>query len=286
MGCVKLATFSMRTRFELVLVGDNETQLRAAGEEALKEISELERLLSRFKLDSDVGRINHLASHQPVRVDARTFHLLQRAKKLSRETNGAFDITVGTWWGRSGTAKNLVGYENILLDEETMTVKLAKEGVQIDLGGIGKGYALERAANLLREFGVESAFLHGGTSSAFAFGSDQDGKAWQVAIAHPSSGKTLATVTLDNFGLSVSASPSALRTSHSSPTIDPRTGEPISHTLLAAVVLPSPTDAEAWSTALLVLGKDGLTIFQQRNPDGWAILLDCEGNLWQFRKSN
>lgn len=286
MECVKLATFSMRTRFELVLVGDEETHLRAAGEEALREIVELERLLSRFRLDSDISRINRLATRQPVRVDARTFRLLQRAKRLSLETNGAFDITVGTWWERGEEAENLVGSENILLDEEAMTVRLAKDGVRIDLGGIGKGYALERAAELLRDAGVENAFLHGGTSSVFAFGHDQNGNAWQVAIAHPSSSETLATVILDNCGLSVSVLHTALNASHSGPTVDPRTGEPTNHTLLSAVVLPSPTDAEAWSTALLVLGKNGLTIFQQRNPNGWAILLDCEGNLWEIGKSD
>lgn len=296
MGCVRLATFAMRTRFELVLVGDHETHLRAAGEEALKEIVELEHLLSRFKLDSDIGRINRFAARQPVRVDARTFRLLQKAKQLSRETNGAFDITVGTWWEQTSDAKAIVGIDNLLLDGETMTVQLAKEGVQLDLGGIGKGYAIERAAKILRDAGVENAFLHGGTSSAFAFGRDQNGNLWQVAIAHPISGETLTIVALDNFGLSVSVSHFALRTSHlapctphpthqnlpPAPTIDPLTGEPVTHTLLAAVLLPSPTAAEAWSTALLVLGKEGLTVFQQRYPDGWAILLDSESGLWKI----
>ncbi|MCS7187960.1 MAG: FAD:protein FMN transferase [Armatimonadetes bacterium] len=282
MECVRLATFAMRTRFELVLVGNDENHLRAAGEEALREIVELERLLSRFKHDSDIGRINRLAAHQPVRVDARTFQLLQRVKQLSRETNGAFDITVGTWWEQHSAAKAIVGVDNFLLDEEAMTVKFTKEGLRLDLGGIGKGYALERAAKLLRDAGIENAFLHGGTSSVFAFGCDQNGNSWQVAIAHPINGETLTTVTLDNLGLSVSASHSAPRTPHLAPTINPLTGEPVTHTLLAAVLLPSPTDAEAWSTALLVLGEEGLTIFQKRHPNGWAILMDCDGNLRQF----
>jgi len=279
--CVKLATFTMRTRFELVLVGEDEKHLRAAGEEALREVEELERLLSRFKLDSDIGRINRIGAQQPVRVDARTFRLLQRAKQLSMATNGAFDITVGTWWKGNSGAGAVTGVENLLLDESTVTVRLAKEGAQLDLGGIGKGYAVERAAEILRNAGVEGAFLHGGTSSVFAYGRDQDGNPWQVAIAHPISNELLATVTLDNSGLSVSCTlPLASR---STPTVDPRTGEPVRHTLLSAVVLPSPTDAEAWSTALLVLGEDGLSTFQRTCPEGWAILVDKEGQVWRTR---
>lgn len=288
MAIVMLACYAMKTRFELILVGNDEKFLRAAGEEAIGEIIALERLLTRFQPESDIGTINRVGSHQPVRIDARTFLLLQRAKQLSQETKGAFDITVGTWWEKNLEAKEIVGADNLLLDETQMTACLTKEGLQIDLGGIGKGYTIEQAAEILRNAGIENAFLHGGTSSVFAFGRNQDGNPWQVAIAHPVSKETIATVTLDNLGLSVSVSQSALYafhpqsiSSHSAPTIEPTTGKTVTHTLLAAVVLPSPTVCDAWSTALLVLGKEGLAVFQQSHPEGWSILLDCEGKLWQ-----
>jgi thiamine biosynthesis lipoprotein len=277
MTVVLLATYAMRTRFELVLVGDDETFLRAAGEEALREIAELERLLSRFRNDSDIGRINRLAAFQPVRVDARTFRLLQQALLLSHATEGAFDITLGTW-RRSGKAKSVANA--IVLDEAAITVRLTDESVQLDLGGIGKGYALERAAQILRDAGVESAFLHGGTSSVFAFGHSVDGESWRVAIAHPVSGQALATIPLDDFGLSVSESTSV----EGRRTVDPLTGETVQRNLLAAVVLPSPTDAEAWSTALLVLGEEGLLLFERHNPNGWALLVGNEGKIWQVGK--
>ncbi len=275
MVTVRLATYAMRTRFELVLVGKNEPFLRAAGEEALREIVELERLLSRFRLDSDVGRINRWAAHQPVRVDARTFRLLQQAIGLSKQTDGAFDITVGGWWSSviNQTTKAVVGSEHILLDEPTQSVRLRHEGIQLDLGGIGKGYALERAALLLREAGVENAFLHGGTSSAFAFGRDEEGNPWRVAISHPLNDQVLTVVCLDHQGLSVSAAGQRRSTQ---PTVHPRTGEVATGTQLAAVVLPSPTEAEAWSTALLILGFNGLSLFQQRCPQGWALVVDGE----------
>ena len=274
---VLLATYAMRTRFELVLVGDDETFLRAAGEEALREIAELERLLSRFRSDSDIGRINSLAASQPVRVDARTFRLLQQALLLSHATEGAFDITLGTW-RRLGKAKSVA--DAILLDEATMAVQLTDENVQLDLGGIGKGYALQRAAQILRNAGVENAFLHGGTSSVFAFGHNADGENWKVVIAHPISGQALAIVSLDDCGLSVSES----TTIEGRRIIDPQTGETVQQNLLAAVVLPSPIDAEAWSTALLVLGEEGLSLFQHHNPNGWTLLVSSKGKIYQVGK--
>jgi thiamine biosynthesis lipoprotein len=272
MAVVLLATYAMRTRFELVLVGDDEPFLRAAGEEALNEIAELERLLSRFRSDSDIGRINRFAALESVRVDARTFRLLQQAKRLWEATEGAFDITLGTW-RHSQKATSLA--DAIFLDEAAMTVRLADEGVRLDLGGIGKGYALERAANLLRLSGVESAFLHSGTSSVFAFGCDQNGEPWRVAIAHPVNDEPIATVTLSGCGLSVSATTPA----EGRRTVDPQTGEPVRRTLLAAVVLPSPTEAEAWSTALLVSGEKGLTLFQRQCPTGWALVVRSDGQI-------
>lgn len=277
MAVVLLATYAMRTRFELVLVGDDETFLRAAGEEALREIAELERLLSRFRADSDIGRINSLAASQPVRIDARTFRLLQQALLLSHATEGAFDITLGTW-RRSGKAKSVA--DAILLDEATMTVRLVDESVQLDLGGIGKGYALQRAAQILKDAGVENAFLHGGTSSVFAFGHNADGENWKVVIAHPISGQALAIVSLDDCGLSVSES----TTIEGRRIIDPQTGETVQQNLLAAVVLPSPTDAEAWSTSLLVLGEEGLSLFQHHNPNGWTLLVSSKGKIYQVGK--
>lgn len=280
MVTVRLACFAMRTRFELVLVGDDERELRAVGEAALEEIRVLDQLLSRFHPGSDIARINAFGSDFPIRVDARTFDLLSRARWLSSMTDGAFDITVTPLlerWervsqgappplaGELNELRRLVGAPLLLLDPEGMTVRTAKRGVQLDLGGVGKGYAIERAVKILRDGGVQNAFIHGGTSSLFAFGRDGEEKGWRVALVHPQKGQILTTVVLENTSLSVSRRVSL--------SIDPRTGRLAEGASLAAVMLPSPTEAEAWSTALLIMGVEGLKKLRRFSREAWALLV-------------
>jgi thiamine biosynthesis lipoprotein len=167
------------------------------------------------------------------------------------------------------------------LDPEQLTVRFARQGVMLDLGAIGKGYAVERAADILREAGVASALLHGGTSTVYALGHPPEAECWKVAVEAPRRGgdgppagaprgmqarrsgapaPPLATVPLRDQALSVSAVwgrsfPAAGKTfGH---VLDPRTGQPASGAVLAAVVLPSATETDALSTALLVLGPEG-----------------------------
>ncbi|MBI3878306.1 MAG: FAD:protein FMN transferase [Verrucomicrobia bacterium] len=183
---VAVARHAMATRFEIVLHGDDATRLRAAGEEALNEIERLEAQLSFFKPTSEISRLNTHAASAPVRVEPVLFRLLQHALRLSRETGGAFDITVAPLmraWGfikSSGQlpdpqaleeARKCTGWRLVELDEREFTVRFARPGVKLDLGAIGKGYALERAADILRDDGITSALLHGGTSTVYALGS-------------------------------------------------------------------------------------------------------------------
>src|SRR5439155_13713401 len=134
---------------------------------------------------------------EPVRVEPSLFRLLQHAQRLSRETEGAFDITVAPlmrcWGFMRGTgrlpdqadvarAREKVGMQWVSLDEEHFTVSFAREGVMLDLGSIGKGYALERAAERLRDTGVASGILHGGTCTVYAFGTSPDSNAWKVPV--------------------------------------------------------------------------------------------------------
>jgi thiamine biosynthesis lipoprotein len=289
---VKLACNAMATRFEIVLHGANTVALRAAGEEALREIERLHAQLSLYSESSEVSFINARAARQAVRVEPRLFQLLQRARRICEETQGAFDITVGPLlrcWGFMGAngkmpsaeeieeARSRVGMDKVILDEKRSEIRFAREGVMIDLGSIGKGYALEVARDILLEAGIESAFLHGGTSTICAIGKPPEAEAWKVAIDLPKSALAeanqgivklrteeaqtpLAVVRLDGQALSVSAVHGKSFTAEGKSyghVIDPRMGWPAQGALLAAVALESATDTDAFSTALLLAGVGG-----------------------------
>lgn len=262
----------MATRFEIVLRGENPIALRAAGDEALDEIERLENQLSLYRSGSDIARVNRDAHEHPVRVTPETFRLLERARDLSRETGGTFDITIAPlvrcWGFMNGTgampeqaaveeARAQIGMQHVELDPGNFTVEFARAGMMLDLGAIGKGYAVDRAAMLLREAGVNSALLHGGTSTSFALGRDANGAPWKVAVTSPERGdgsKPLAVIELENESLSVSAVwGRSFRVGEKTygHIIDPRTGAPAEGALLAAVVSPCATETDALSTALL-----------------------------------
>jgi thiamine biosynthesis lipoprotein len=195
-----LARQAMATRFEIVLHGDNPVSLRAAGEEAFDEIERIEARLSLYRPTSEIAHVNARAAREAVRVSPATFRLLEHAASLSAETDGAFDITIGPlmrcWGFIDGTgqvpapealaeARERTGMGLVELDAAKFTVRFAREGVMLDLGAIGKGYAVGVAAEILREAGVASALIHGGTSSVYAIGRPPDSDAWKIAIERP-----------------------------------------------------------------------------------------------------
>jgi FAD:protein FMN transferase len=280
MSPVTVACHAMATRFEIVLHGDNPASLRAAGEEALRLVEELEAQLSLFRPGSEIARLNARAAREPVRVTPDLIALLQQAQKLHEESGGAFDITIAPLvrcWGFMGgggrlprpeevaEARAKVGMRLVQLNPDDFTVQFAREGVMLDLGAIGKGCAVERAAEVLREAGVTSALLHGGTSTVQAIGQPPGEECWKIAIETPSPAADapptlLATLPLRDEAMSVSG----VRESSFQAggrtyghIIDPRTGEPALGTVLAVVVLPSATETDALSTALLTLGSAG-----------------------------
>jgi thiamine biosynthesis lipoprotein len=276
---VLLARYAMATRFELVLWGDDEVRLRAAGEEALEEIARLEAQLSYYQPTSELSGVNARAAREPVPVSATLFHLLLRVRELSAQSEGAFDITVAPLlrcWGFVGgsgqmpepeqieAARQLTGMQHLLLDESNYTVAFDRPGVELDLGAIGKGYAVDQAVERLRESGVRSALLHGGSSSIYALGAPPDAEEMEpIPIA------------LRDAALSVSAPhgkwffAKGRRYGH---VIDPRSGYPAGRSLLAGVISASATDGDALSTALLTLGPEWLPELARRFPTVQAIV--------------
>jgi FAD:protein FMN transferase len=300
---VAVARNAMATRFEILLFGENVVALRAAGEEALDEIERLEGQLSLYRPSSELSNINACAATRSVRVEPKLFRLLQRAQRWSVETGGAFDVTIAPLmkcWGfmrgpgnlpdleELKEARSKVGMQLITFNEDDFTVRFQREGVMIDLGSIGKGYALERGAEILADAGVASALLQGGTSSAYAIGKPPEAEAWNIAIERPNPNdperplldsssyveriaphNLLAVVPLRNESLSVSAvwgKSFAAGGKTYGHVIDPRIGRPVDGPLLAAVALASATESDALSTALLTLGPAGIDQITKLRP--------------------
>ena len=314
MHTVSVAREAMATRFEIVLHGDNPVSLRAAGEEALDEFERIECRLSLYRPDSEIAHVNARAAREAVRVSPPTFRLLEQAARLSAETGGAFDITIGPLmrcWGFVGgcgqlpsseaiaEARARVGMNLVELDASKFTVRFARDGVMLDLGAIGKGYAVGIGADILREAGVSSALIHGGTSSVFALGHPPESDAWKIAIERPvveiiegappalagvspadHSPDLLAVIPLCDQALSVSAVwgksfQSAGKTfGH---VLDPRTGEPTSRAVFAAVALTCATETDALSTALLTLGASGLGLLVRLRPQARLLVAELCG---------
>jgi len=321
MAVVTLARHAMATRFEIVLHGDNPTALRAAGEEALQEIDRLEAQLSVFRPTSEIAHLNARASRELVRVTPRLFRLLEWARRLSEESGGAFDITIAPLvrcWGFMGgegrmpgeeqiaAARKCVGMQLVEMHPTDSTVRFSREGVMLDLGAIGKGYAIEQAADLLRESGVTSALVHGGTSTIYALGHPPELDAWQIAVTHPETAATqlantykqdkdppptvdsAAVVSLKDEAMSVSAvwgkffQAGGELYGH---IIDPRNGRPASRAVLAAVILASATETDALSTALLTVGPEGHdAIAGLRDGMRTLVIGQSGGQLWYKSK--
>lgn len=283
---VRLARHAMATRFEWVLWGQAPERLRAAGEEALDEVDSLEAALSRYRDSSDIARVNASAADGPVRVSPSTFRLLERARALCEATEGAFDITVGgllrAWGFVGGTgsrplpeavsqARDASGWHRVRLDGSAFSVTFDHPGVELDLGALGKGHALDRALEQLIEAGVPHALLHGGTSSILTRGAAPDGRPWRVGLpgGHDSQAGPSPTIELLDESLSVSAvwGKSFIEAGEElGHVLDPRTGEPVRRARSAAVVGPEAAVSDALSTALLVLGPEGKFILEANAP--------------------
>lgn len=312
-GRVIEARNAMGTRFEIVLPGSDLVGLRGAAEAALDEIQRLEAQLTKFDARSEVSGINAYAAERPVRVEPRLFQLIQTAMVVCHATDGAFDPTVGPLmraWGFVGgsgrmpdpeevaRAREVTGYALVGLDPEDSTIWFAQAGVSLDLGAIGKGYGIDRALEVLEDAGIEAALIHGGTSTVFGMGAPQGETGWRVALRDPSAaeGVSLGTVTLRDRALSVSGSHGrSFREGDRlyGHVLDPRTGEPTQGALLSAVSHPSATLTDALSTALLVLGSEGLSGLAEQFPDADLLVVTVEGDApvihlagpgaWQFR---
>ncbi len=285
---------AMACDFELRLCVSPERNETAAGMLALDCIERLEDQLTVYRDESELIDLNRNAAEEPTFVEPRLFALLQLCDQLYRDTDGAFDPTSGPLsrvWGfhrRDGrvpsederlTALDSVGWRHVVLDPTEQTVGYDHLDLEINVNSIGKGYALDRAAEVLVEQGVEDSLMHGGRSTLLARGDNRllEGGGWQAGIRdplHPE--RRLAEFTLRDEALSTSGSGTQFfehegrRYGH---LIDPRTGRPAEGLYSATVIAPTAAEADALSTAAYILGVEGTAGLCRRRPEVSALLL-------------
>jgi thiamine biosynthesis lipoprotein len=282
---------AMGSTYSVVVYGSDEARLRAAVEDASEEARRLDHLLSNYIPASEWSQVNREASSKPVRISTELFQLLAACVEYSRESDGSFDITVGplmkVWGFYKGTghlphraevrgAMGHVGYQNILLDPKTNTVRYAKEGVEIDPGGIGKGYAVDKMVAILKEDGVTSALVSASGSSIYGLGTPPNEAGWKIKIRDPKdASKSVAEVVLHDNSLSTSGNYEKFFFAEGrmySHIMDPRTGYPSEGMLSVSVVSSKTIDSEAWCKPYYIRGRPWAA--QHKKPEFKVFL--CE----------
>ncbi len=285
---------AMGTTFTIVAYDEDRQRLESAVDEAFDELRRLDSLLSNYKPDSEWSRLNREAGRRPVRVGAELFDLLQACQAYSRASEGAFDITVGPLvkiWGfykgsgrlphraeiRGALAKT--GYRHLIMDPEQQSVRFAKPGMELDPGGIGKGYAVDRMIGALKAAGISSALISAGGSSIYGLGAPPHQPGWKVRIRHPKApSRTIEDVILQNQSISTSGSyekffvAGGKRYTH---IFDPRTGYPAEGVVSVSVIAPSTLDSEAWTKPFFIRGRRWAA---QNKPQGFRVFL-CEDRM-------
>ena len=265
----------MGTMFSVVLYGTDRATLEAAAGAAFAEVHRLDRMLSNYEPASEWSEVNRSASRGPVKVSPELFQLLSLCMTYSRQSDGAFDITVGplmkVWGffkgeGRLPRAEEVtdalsrVGYRHVRLDPRAHTVQFDRPGMELDPGGVGKGYAVDRMVQVLKRAGVNAALVSGGGSSIYGMGAPpEETEGWRITIRAPSDPhQPAADVSLHDTSLSTSGGYEKFfwaRGRAYSHLMDPRTGRPARGTASVSVMAPSTIDSEAWAKPYFVNGR-------------------------------
>jgi len=279
--------------FTVSAYGRDRVQLEASVNEALEEARRLDALLSNYKPTSEWSMVNREASKGPVRVSKELFDLLEACLNYSRASEGTFDITVGPLMRRWGffrgsgrfphraeirTARAAVGYQKVELDNAAQTVRFLHPNTEIDPGGIGKGYAVDRMTEVLRDSGIRSAFITGAGSSMYGLGTPPNEDGWRVTVLHPfHKDRTVAELRLRDQSMATSGSAEKhfmLGGEIYSHIMDPRTGYPAKGTLSVSLIGAKAIDTEAWAKPVYIRGREWAS---RQKPKGMRVLFCPEG---------
>jgi FAD:protein FMN transferase len=260
--------FAMWTVVDIVAYHPSQSAAEAAVGKALAEIERLDEVLSNYEAESDVSKLVRDARNKSIVVDSSLFEIIEKSVDLSRRSGGKFDATIGPLlkvWKKAkeqerkptadeiAAARRCVGYDKIEMTPPNR-ILIRSDCVEIDLGGIGKGYAVERAMNLLKAAGIRNALINAGSSSMAAIGTPPDGKGWPVRFIEGGSGNR--SLLLKDTSISTSEQTGSI--------LDPFTGNPTSERMTVSVIAPSATLSDGLSTTLLLMSiEDGTTLLEQ-----------------------
>lgn len=282
-------TDAMGATFSVVLYGSDQQSMNQAIDAAFEEAHRLDALLSNYRPESEWSRVNREAAEGPVAVSLELFRLLSDCMEYSRASQGTFDVTVGPLmhtWGFFGGERHLpspeqirmalekVGYRHVQLDPQKRTVRFDRPGVEIDPGGVGKGYAVDRMVEVFRARGIRDALIAASGSSIFGLGNPPDEqRGWPVSIADPwDHRKDAARVFLKDLSLSTSGNyEKSFRAGghHYSHIMDPRTGVPAESAVQVTVIAPRAIDSEVWAKPYFIQGSGWIAAHK---PKSWRVL--------------
>ncbi len=275
----RLGAHAMATEFQIFIAGTSETKAHTCAAEALRDLDVLEAELSRFRDGSDISRLNHLGPGKSTPIGEAAFDCINLAKEVHSATGGAFDITIGpllaVWTNPDHSprqpskselarAREAIGIDKVLLNPSCREASITCKDIWLDVGGLGKGYALDQMAAILKESGIDNALLDAGGSTLLAFGKGPSGDGWPVGMGEPD----IPGINLKDQSLSGSGF-----TERGEHIIDPRGGFRVSAMKKNAWALaPFAALADALSTAFLVMNSEEITAFCSQHEDIEAIL--------------
>ena len=295
----------MGNHFQISVVADDETWALKKIGEAISEIQRIEELLTTFRESSQTNLINANAGIKPVRVDREVFDLIERSLRISELTQGAFDITYGSidkrLWNFDKTmeelpdtqvAKSLVrliNYRNVITDGTNETVFLKEKGMRIGFGGIGKGYAADRARAIMQQAGVKSGIVNA-AGDLTVWGNQADGNPWTIGVADPDRKELpYASMRLTNVSVATSGNYEkyvVIGGKKYSHTIDPKTGYPVHGIKSVTIICKNAEIADAMATPVMVMGiKAGLHLINQIK-DIACIIIDDDNEIHTTRNIN
>lgn len=283
--------------FEVTVVAKDTIQGNEYIDLAVFEVKRIENLISDWIPTTEISQVNQNAGIKPVKVSDEVFDLVERAIKISKVTDGAFDISYASMdkiWKFDGSMKEMptpeaikksverIGYEKIILDKENKTVFLKDKGMKLGLGGIGQGYIADKTKALLKSKGCVSGIINV-SGDISTWGKQLDGTSWTVGLVNPlNKNKVFATFPLDDSAVETSGSYEKYVTFNGkrySHIIDPRTGYPASGVVSVSVFAKTTEIADALATGIFVMGPEvGLNLVNQMKGIG-CIIVDDKGNI-------